>query len=172
MIILADIRRKCSFYFETVTFKNLLHTAMSDGISANVLYRLAQFFRKNGLGLISWVLLDLNKFLNGCMIGRNAEFGPGFVLMHPNGIVINGGVKGGSNIAIEGGVVIGVARQGLPIELPVLGHDIYIGAGAKILGGIRIGNNVRIGANAVVVHNVPDGATVVGIPAKVVKISP
>jgi serine O-acetyltransferase len=90
--------------------------------------------------------------------------------MHPIGVVINGGVKGGKNIVIESGVVIGAAHNGLPLKLPVLGDDIFIGAGAKVLGGIRVGNNVKIGANAVVVHDVPDGATVVGIPAKVIKI--
>ncbi|MDE2010537.1 MAG: hypothetical protein KGJ09_10760 [Candidatus Omnitrophica bacterium] len=88
--------------------------------------------------------------------------------MHPIGVVINGGVRGGKNIVIESGVVIGAARNGLPVRVPVLGNDVFIGAGAKVLGGITIGNNVKIGANAVVIHDVPDGATVVGIPAKVV----
>jgi serine O-acetyltransferase len=91
--------------------------------------------------------------------------------MHPIGVVINGGVKGGKNIVIESGVVIGAARNGIPVQVPILGDDVFIGAGAKVLGGIKVGNNVRIGANAVVVHDVPDGATVVGIPAKVIKTS-
>ena len=89
--------------------------------------------------------------------------------MHPIGVVINGGVKGGKNIIIESSVVIGAARNGLPVEVPVLGNDIFIGAGAKILGGIKIGNNVKIGANAVVVKDVPDGSTVVGIPGRIVQ---
>ncbi|MFA5143016.1 MAG: hypothetical protein WC522_02445 [Candidatus Omnitrophota bacterium] len=89
--------------------------------------------------------------------------------MHPVGVVINGEVKGGENIVIESGVVLGVARNGLPVKAPALGDNIYIGTGAKILGDIKIGSNVKIGANAVVLSDVPDGATAVGIPAKVVK---
>ncbi|MBF0331141.1 MAG: serine acetyltransferase [Candidatus Omnitrophica bacterium] len=171
MIIIQDLQQKCRCYVNEVTFKGMLKVLLTDGTSANVLYRLAQFFQRIKLGIIGWILLDMNKFLNGCVIGRNADFGGGFVLMHPIGVVINGGVKGGKNIVIESGVVLGAAKNGLPLKLPVLGNDIFIGAGAKVLGGIRIGNNVKIGANAVVVHDVPDGATVVGIPAKIINMA-
>ena len=92
-------------------------------------------------------------------------------MMHPSGVVINSGVKGGKNIVIESGVVIGAARNGFPVEVPRLGNSIFIGAGAKILGGVRIGDNVKIGANAVVLEDVPDNATAVGIPARAVKIN-
>jgi serine O-acetyltransferase len=170
MNTIADLKYKSICYFGECTFKGVLRVLLADGTSANIFYRKAQFFQKIGLGIIGWLLLDFNKLTNGCVIGRNADFGPGFVLMHPVGVVINGGVKGGKNIVIESGVVIGAAHNGLPLELPVLGDNVFIGAGAKVLGGIRVGNNVKIGANAVVVHDVPDGATVVGIPAKVIKI--
>ena len=103
------------------------------------------------------------------MIGRNAVFGKGLVLMHPVGVVINGGVCGGEHIVIESGVVIGAARNGLPVKVPQLGDNVFIGAGAKVLGGIKIGNNVKIGANSVVVKDVADNCTVVGIPARVVR---
>jgi serine O-acetyltransferase len=114
------------------------------------------------------LVLDLNKLLNGCVIGRGAEFAPGFVLVHTVGVVIHGSVRGGRNVIIESGVVVGAARNGFPIEVPVIGDDVYIGAGAKLLGGIRIGSRVTIGANAVVVKDVPDDATAVGVPAKVI----
>jgi serine O-acetyltransferase len=170
MIIMRDLEQKCQNYFNEVTVKGMLRVVLSDGSSANVFYRLAQFFQRIHMGIIGWVFTDINKFLNGCLIGRSADFGPGFVLKHPIGVVINNGVKGGKNIIIESGVVIGAAHNGLPLKIPVLGDNISIGAGAKVLGGIRVGNNVKIGANAVVVHDVPDNATVVGIPAKVIKI--
>lgn len=170
MIIIRDLQHKCRCYTNTVTVKGMLKMLLTDGTSANVFYRLAQIAQRIKLGLIGWVLLDMNKALNGCLIGRNASFGEGFVLMHPVGVIINGGVIGGKNIVIESGVVIGAAHNGLPLKLPVLGDDIFIGAGAKVLGGIRIGSHVTIGANAVVVHDVPDGATVVGIPAKVIRM--
>ena len=169
MIITSDLRHKAQCYYGASDPKKILRVLLADGTSANVHYRLARFFQRIKLGIIGWFILDLNRLFNGCVIGRNADFGPGLVFMHPIGVVINGGVKGGKNIVIESGVVIGAARNGIPAKVPVLGDDIFIGAGAKVLGGIRIGNNVRIGANAVVVHDVPDGATVVGIPARVVK---
>jgi serine O-acetyltransferase len=168
MILTADLKHKAKCHFDNVTTGGILHVLLADGTSANVLYRLAQFFQRIGLGIIGWALLVINKFLNGCVIGRKTDLGPGLVFLHPIGVVINSGVKGGKNIVIESGVVIGAGRRGVPVKTPVLGNDIYIGAGAKILGGIKVGNNVRIGANAVVVNNVPDGATVVGVPARVI----
>jgi serine O-acetyltransferase len=141
---------------------------LTDGTPAVVLYRLAKFFQKIGLGVISWFVLEINKLLHGCVIGRGAEFGKGFVLMHPIGVIINGAVKGGEKVVIESGVVIGSSYNGLPVQVPVLGNNIFIGAGAKIIGGIRVGNNVKIGANAVVVKDVSDNVTVVGIPARII----
>ena len=167
---MEDLKFKSECYYERSDFKCILRILLTDGTSAVFLYRAAQLLRKIGLGVIGWFILELNKFLNGCVIGRNAEFKEGLVLMHPIGVVINGGVRGGLHIVIESGVVIGAAKNGLPVEVPVLGNYIFIGAGAKVLGGIKIGNNVKIGANAVVVKDVPDGATVVGIPARVVRI--
>ena len=168
MILIEDFKYKSQCYFNRTDFKSVLRVLLSDGSSAVILYRIARFFRNVGLGFVGWIFLELNK-INGCVIGRKAEFGPGLVIMHSVGIVINAGVKAGRNIVIESGVVISAARSGLPVKVPVLGNNIFIGAGAKILGGITIGNNVKVGANAVVVSDVPDGATVVGIPAKIVK---
>lgn len=166
MKIIKDIQFKAQCYYEKSDAKSCLRVLISDGTSANVLYRMAKFFQSIKLGIIGFILLDINKFLNGCVIGRNTQFEEGLVLMHPIGVVINGGVKGGKNIVIESGVVIGAGKNGFPIKVPVIGDNVFIGAGAKILGGITIGNNVKIGANAVVVNNVPDNKTVVGIPAK------
>jgi serine O-acetyltransferase len=169
MKIFSDmvIKNKC-FYgvYKPEKFLNIL---LSDGTSAVVFYRMQQFFHKINLSLISMIFIDMNKLFNGCVIGLKAEFGAGFVIMHPYGVVINSEVKGGENIVIESGVVIGAACNGVPVEAPVLGNNIFIGSGAKILGGIKIGDNAKIGANAVVLEDVPDGATVVGIPARVVK---
>jgi serine O-acetyltransferase len=119
-----------------------------------------------------WRLVPLELLFNrcntmfcGCIIGRGAEFGPGFVLVHSLGVVINGGVKGGANILIEHGVTIGAEKR----KIPVIGDDVFIGAGAKVLGGVTVGDGARIGANAVVVADVPTHSTVVGIPARVVR---
>lgn len=170
MKLIGDFKHKADCYYSKTDTMSVLKVMVRDGSSANVLYRIAQFFFNMKLGIIGFIFLEINKIINGCVIGRNAEFDEGFVLMHPVGVVINGGVKGGKNIVIESSVVIGAAKNGLPVLVPALGNNIFIGSGAKVLGGIKIGNNVKIGANAVVVKDVPDNATVVGIPAKVVKI--
>ena len=107
----------------------------------------------------------LNKVIHGCVIGVHARFGPGFVLIHPIGVVINSSVRGGSNIRLESGVVVGDNRG----RFPVLEDDIFVGSGAKIIGGVRIGSGARIGANAVVLADVPPGALAVGIPARVTR---
>jgi serine O-acetyltransferase len=114
---------------------------------------------------LAFVLQVLNKWMNQCVIGLHAQFGPGLVLAHPVGIIINSKVRGGSDIVIESAVVLGDAKG----QSPLLGDDIYIGAGAKIIGGIFVGTGARIGANAVVVTDIPEGATAVGIPARVVR---
>jgi serine O-acetyltransferase len=100
--------------------------------------------------------------LNGCVIGVRAQFAPGFILIHPVGVVINSAIRGGRNVWLESGVVIGDNRG----SSPVLGDDIFVGSGAKILGGVTLGSGARVGANAVVMHDVAANATVVGIPAR------
>ena len=77
-------------------------------------------------------------------------------------MVINSKVKGGSNVTIESGVVIGDEKG----RSPVLGNDIFIGAGAKIIGELQLADQVKVGANAVVTKSAPAGATMLGIPAK------
>src|SRR5205823_4929520 len=93
----------------------------------------------------------LNTTCCGCIIGRGAEFGPGFVLVHSIGVVINGSVRGGSDVTIEHQVTIGAEKRGSP----VIGTGVFIGAGAKILGAVAIGDGAKVGANAVVVRDVP-----------------
>jgi serine O-acetyltransferase len=79
--------------------------------------------------------------------------------------VVNTSVRGGANVVLEGGVTIGAEKD----RSPVLGDNVFLGAGARIIGGVRVGSGARIGANAVVVKDVPDGATAVGVPARVVR---
>jgi serine O-acetyltransferase len=143
---------------------SMLRVLLSDGSSANVLYRLTQWLVMYKLSPIAIITLWLNRVINGCVIGAAASFSYGFVIMHPVGVVINSKVRGGKNIIVESGVVIGDEKG----RAPVLGDNIFIGAGAKIIGGITVGSNVKIGANAVVVKDVPNDVTVVGIPARVI----
>jgi serine O-acetyltransferase len=128
------------------------------------MYRLMQASQRSKLVPLAVLFGKLNTVLGRCIIGRHAQFGPGFVLIHSYGVVINTAVRGGRHVKLEHLVTIGAEKN----ESPVLGDNVFVGAGAKIVGGVRIGNNVKIGANAVVVSDIPDGATAVGIPAKIV----
>lgn len=98
-------------------------------------------------------------------INRNAEISPDLKLPHPNGVVIHQDVRIGSNCMIMQQVTIGQLADG---QAPVIGSGVYIGAGAKILGGISVGDNARIGANSVVLCDVPENCTAVGIPARLI----
>jgi serine O-acetyltransferase len=169
MKILADLRYKRECYGYPKGIIHFLRVLLSDGSSAMVLYRLTRFLYRNQLGFLGYPASWINKVINGCVIGRNADFDEGFVIMHPVGVVINGAVKGGKNIIIESGVVIGAAHNGIPVKVPILGSHILIGSGAKLLGDLTIGSHVTIGANAVVVKDVPDQVTVAGVPAKIIK---
>jgi len=149
------------------SFRNLVKARLTDGTTAMILYRFMQWAQRHRLIPLAMLFNKLN-VMGGCIIGRGADFGEGFVLVHSIGVVVNTSVKGGRNVILEQQVTIG-AEKGLS---PRLGDDIFIGAGAKILGAIRLSNGTKVGANAVVLEDVPPGATVVGVPAKVVKISP
>ncbi|WP_285768128.1 DapH/DapD/GlmU-related protein [Peribacillus sp. SI8-4] len=101
----------------------------------------------------------------GFSIGRNV-FGPGLCLAHWGSIVVHKSTEVGENCKIHSAVNIGIKKG----KCPVIGNNVYIGPGAKLFGGITIGDNVKIGANAVVNKDVPSNVTVVGIPARVVPV--
>ena len=165
-LIRSDIRAKAQWLYDSVTLQTVVKTLLTDGTFAMLLYRLMQAAQRCRLAPIAMVLNKFNVVFGQCIIGRGAEFGPALVLIHSQGIVINTAVRGGRNVFIEHQVTIGAEKQ----QAPVLGDDIFIGAGAKIIGAVRIGSRVKIGANTVVTKDVPDGATVVGIPGRVIKI--
>jgi serine O-acetyltransferase len=151
--------------YESDSTKSVLKVLLTDGTAAMIVYRLMQWSRRWRLMPLEMLFNKINAICSNCIIGRGAEFGPGFVLIHATGIVINGQVRGGSNVSIEHQVTIGADRR----QSPVIGNDVFIGAGAKIIGPVKIGDGARIGANAVAVHDVPPWSTAVGIPARVVK---
>jgi serine O-acetyltransferase len=163
-LIASDVRRKALWCYESDSWQAMTKAALTDGTLAMVLYRLMQASRRHEIGALEMLFNKLN-VLNGCIIGRGAEFGPGFVLVHSSGVVINGAVRGGDNVLIEHQVTIGAERR----ASPVIGNDVFVGAGARIVGPVTVGDGARIGANAVVVHDVPADTTVVGIPARPVR---
>ena len=162
MSLMADLRAKQALYSQYGQKCSILKAVLTDGTLANALYRAQAALCRWRLAPLALIPHWLNKLLNGCVIGVRAQFGPGFVLIHPVGVVINSSTRGGRNVWVESGVVIG-DNKGLS---PTLADDIFIGSGAKIIGGIKLGSGARVGANSVVLHDVPAGVTVVGIPAR------
>lgn len=161
-LIRSDVRAKAEWLYGATGSRQLLKVFLTDGTVAMLLYRAMQASQRMHLAPLAMLFNKANIICGGCIIGRGATFGPGFVLVHSNGVVINTAVVGGRNVKIEHQVTIG-AERGVS---PVLGDDIFVGAGAKILGAITIGSRVRVGANAVVVKDVPDDVTAVGVPAR------
>jgi serine O-acetyltransferase len=104
------------------------------------------------------------QIVTGIELPCEAEIGRNFVIDHFGGIVVSGYARFGNDCRIRNGVVVGLSRVEDPCA-PIIGDNVDIGAGAKILGPITIGNNVLIGANAVVVRDVPDNSLAVGVPA-------
>ncbi|AWB56311.1 serine acetyltransferase [Colwellia sp. Arc7-D] len=158
----ADLKRKQQIFAQDGADVSMLRIWMADGTSANVLYRCMRWCATHRLGLLAYFFQWANKFINGCVIGSGANFASGFVIMHPVGIVINSKVVGGNNITLESGVVIGDEKG----QSPVLKNNIFVGAGAKIIGLLTVEDDVKIGANAVLTKNADKGATMLGIPAK------
>ncbi len=116
------------------------------------------------LSLLYKLLYKFVQIITGIELPCEVPVGKGFVIEHSGGIVVSGFARFGDHCRIRNGVVIGLARVEDPCA-PQLGDDVDVGAGAKLLGNIRIGNHVRIGANAVVVCDVPDNCIAVGVPA-------
>jgi serine O-acetyltransferase len=165
-LLASDVRAKADWNYGRVSSATVVKALLTDGTPAMIWYRLMQWARRWRLIPLELVFNRVNACFCNCIIGRGAEFGPGFVLIHSSGVVINGSVRGGSNVKLEHQVTIGAERR----ESPVLGDDIFVGAGAKVIGPVRVGTGSRVGANAVVVKDVPPHTTVVGVPARVVRL--
>lgn len=164
--ILSDLRRKAAWYDLEPTPKALVRMCLSDGTTAQMIYRAMRFCQTRRLRPLAAFLYRLNAGISQVVIGRDADIGPGLVILHSCGIVINSRVRAGRNLVLENGVTIGAEKN----ESPTLGDNVFIGTGAKVLGPVLIGSDVKIGANAVVTRDLPDGATAVGVPARVVRI--
>lgn len=134
--------------------------------------RTARFLKEKGLlykPLYIFAKLMLRKYMFkfGIQIHETTNIGSGLYIGHFGTIVIHPQAVIGRDCNIAQGVTIGISNRGKNIGVPVIGDRVFLGAGAKVIGGIRIGNDVLIAPNAVVTTDVPDKAVVVGIPAKI-----
>ena len=134
------------------------------GLHAVLLYRLSRWLYLHHLGPLSVVITYFSSVFTGAQISRGAAIGKGLVIYHPQATVVGPTVIGDYCTLMQSNV-IGQLRGGG--DRPIIGDHFYAGAGAKILGEIKIGHHVRVGANSVVIHSLPDGVTAIGVPAKI-----
>lgn len=118
--------------------------------------------------LLGHFFKQMNHFLTGADISWRSQIGRNLVLFHPSGVVIGSEVIIGSECQIQQGVTLGGSgrRTTSDAASPILGQHVYIGAGARILGAVCIGSYVTVGANAVVLSDIEDNSTAVGVPAR------
>ena len=156
--------------------KKLKMIILTQGIWALVVYRAGSWCVRNSqkMGIFSRILLPLlticQKFVEittGIDIPFNAQIGRGLYIGHFGQIILSTRTVMGEFCNLSQGVTIGQAGRGQEQHTPVIGDRVYIGPGAKIFGKVLIGNDVAIGANAVVTKDLPDNAVAVGIPAKI-----
>ncbi|MFW9771893.1 MAG: serine O-acetyltransferase [Candidatus Thorarchaeota archaeon] len=138
------------------------------GIKAILLHRIAHFFWKIKMPFVPRYISEISRDLSGIEIHPGAEIGSDFFIDHGGSVVIGETSVIGDNVTIYAGVVLGGTNLEKTKRHPTIADNVVIGSGAKILGPINIGNNVRIGANSVVVEDVPPNCVVVGVPGKIV----
>lgn len=140
-------------------------------IHARLAHMLSHFLYKKNLLFLARLISQLARFLTGIEIHPGATLGAGILIDHGMGVVIGETAELGDRITIYHGTTLGGTGKEKGKRHPTVGDNVVIGAGSKVLGNIKIGSNSKIGANSVVLDDVPEGATVVGIPGKVVKIN-
>ena len=138
------------------------------GLHAIWNHRINHWLWNHGLRLLARWFAQLNRFFTGIEIHPGAVIGEGFFIDHGMGVVIGETSVIGKNVTIFHGVTLGGVSAEKGKRHPTIGDEVVIGAGAKILGNITIGSCSRIGANAVVVKDVPCDSVVVGVPGRIV----
>ena len=139
------------------------------GLHAVILYRIAHFFRGVKVPILPRVISQIARALTGIEIHPGAVIGKSFFIDHGTGVVIGETAVIGDNVTIFQGVTLGGTGKERGKRHPDIGNNVVIGTGAKVLGNILIGDNSYIGANAVVLNDVPQNSTVVGVPGRVTK---
>ncbi|MGH7892267.1 MAG: serine O-acetyltransferase [Thermodesulfobacteriota bacterium] len=170
MGILKDIRADFQAVFERdpAARSSLEVIAAYPGFQAAVSHRITHYLWKKNFKFTARVMSHLSRFFTGVEIHPGAVIGKGFFIDHGMGVVIGETSEIGENVTIYHGVTLGGTSFTKGKRHPTIGNNVTIGAGAKILGPLTIGDNSKVGANSVVIRDVPPNSTVVGIPGSVV----
>ena len=164
--IRADIK---AIYDRDPAVNNFLEVILCySGLHAIFIHRLNHLLYRVGLRTIPRILSQIARFFTGIEIHPGAIIGKGFFIDHGMGVVIGETTKIGNYVTLFQGVTLGGTGKEKGKRHPTLGNCVLVGAGAKILGSIKIGDDVKIGAGSVVLNSVPDNSTVVGVPGRVV----
>ena len=139
------------------------------GFHALLAYRISHQLRSIDVPFLPRAISQLARWLTGVEIHPSAKIGTGFFIDHGMGVVIGETAEIGDYVTLFQGVTLGGTGKERGKRHPTLGNHVVVGAGAKILGGITIGDNVKIGANSVVLKNVAANSTVIGVPGRVIK---
>ena len=139
------------------------------GYHAVLWHRLAHWFYNRRLFFIARAVSQLSRFLTNIEIHPGAKIGKGLFIDHGTGVVIGETAEIGDNCTIYHGVTLGGTGKDTGKRHPTIGNNVLIGTGAKVLGPFRVGDNSRIGANSVVLEEVPPNTTVTGVPGRQVK---
>ena len=137
------------------------------GVHALAFHRLAHAIWGRGFTTLARFLSHVARFLTGIEIHPAAKLGPGLFIDHGMGVVIGETAETGENVTLLQGVTLGGTSLRREKRHPTLGNDVVVGAGAKIIGGFKIGDGSRIGAGSVVVREVPPNCVVVGVPGRI-----
>lgn len=148
--------------------RNALEVLTYAGLHAIFWHRVAHFLWRHNLKLAARFVSQTNRFVTGIEIHPGARIGRGFFIDHGMGVVIGETAEVGENCLLYHGVTLGGVSLAKKKRHPTLGNSVVVGAGAKVLGAIELGDNVQVGANAVVLKDVPPNSVVVGIPGRVV----
>ncbi len=141
------------------------------GVHATINHRLAHFLYCHNLKFLARMVSQWSRFWTGIEIHPGATIGRRLVIDHGMGIVIGETAEVGDDCLIYHGVTLGGTGKDQGKRHPTLGNNVLVSTGAKVLGPFRVGDNVRIAANAVVLSEIPSDATAVGVPARVVRIA-
>ena len=141
------------------------------GVHATLYHRLAHLLYRHRLKFLARLVSQWSRFWTGIEIHPGAKIGRRFVIDHGTGIVIGETAEIGDDVLIYQGVTLGGTGKDVGKRHPTIGSNVMIGAGAKVLGPITVHDNTRIAAGAVVLQEVPEGATAVGVPAQIVRVN-
>jgi len=139
------------------------------GLHALISHRTAHFFYKLHLFFLARLISQISRHFTGIEIHPGAKIGKGFFIDHGMGVVIGETAIIGDSVLLYQGVTLGGTGLEKGKRHPTIGNNVVIGTGAKVLGNITVGDNSYIGANAVVIKDVPPNSTVVGVPGRITK---